>query len=293
MRSFCNVFVGLCSAILMGSAMADDRMSSLVPKSAFFGGLGVSGSSVHFLSQHVYAGGTTWQPGPIIGSGAGSTDFMLNASSALVPAVQIGYFNHLAHHPWIWGGKIFYNGLNINAHRALLIPQIGSVAETAGSVTTTYPFSGNYTVQSYQQTIHHQISLIPLMGKSFAKNYLYFGAGPTAAETKMSITNMASPIAFVNGLPISPTGIGNGSNYSTHSWLFGGIAMLGATYFINSTWFMDFSYSYSMTGKAKSNWGGPWSDTLPNGSARTGQNEGTSSGRVSTQAFSLSINAAV
>ena len=108
----------------------------------------------------------------------------------------------------------------------------------------------------------------------------------------MSIANMASPIAFVDGLPISPTGVGNGSNYSTTQWLFGGVAMVGATYFINPTWFVDLSYSYSMTGTKNSSWGGSWSDTLPNGSARIGNNAGTSSGSVNTQAFSLSINAA-
>ena len=292
MRSSFNIFLLPFAAMLTGSAIAADRDQSLVPQSALFGGLGVSGASVNFAHQHIYAGGTTWQPGPIIGWGAGSTDFMLNSSSAPVPFIQAGYFKHFFGRPWLWGGKISYSYVNVSADRNLLIPQTGGVTATAGGVTTTEPFAGNYTVQTYRQTNNHQISLIPLIGRSFEKSYLYLGGGPTFSQTKMSIVNMASPIAFVGGVPISPTGVGNGSNYSTNQWLFGSVAMVGATYFINPTWFVDISYSYSMTGTKTSSWGGPWSDTLPDGSTRIGNNAGISSGSVNTQAFSVSINAA-
>lgn len=292
MRSSFNICLLPFVALLTGSAIAADSAHSFVPQSALFGGLGVSGTSVNFAHQHVYAGGTTWQPGPIIGSGAGSTSFMLNSSSAPTPFIQAGYFNHFFDRSWLWGGKISYGYFNISANRGLLIPQTGKVTATTGGGTITEPFAGNYTVQTYQQTINHQIALIPLIGRAFKKSYLYLGGGPTFSQTKMSIVNMASPIAFVDGLPISPTGVGNGSNYSTNQWLFGGIGMVGATYFINSTWFVDLSYSYSISGTKTSNWGGPWSDTLPNGSTRIGNNAGTSSGSVNTQAFSVSINAA-
>ena len=292
MRSFFNIFLLPFAAFFTGGAIAANLDSSLVPQSAFFGGLGVNGSSVNFANQHVYAGGTTWQPGPVIGWGAGSTDFTLNSSSAPVPVIQAGYVQHFSSSQWMWGAKVSYSYFNVSADRNLLIPQTGGVTETTGGVTTTEPFAGNYTVQSYRQTMNHQISLIPLIGRSFEKSYLYLGGGPTFSQTNMSIENMASPIAFVNGLPISPTGVGNGSNYSTNQWLFGGLAMVGVTYFITPTWFVDLSYSYSMTGTKKSSWGGPWSDTLPNGSSRIGNNAGTSSGSVSTQAFSVSINVA-
>jgi len=291
MRVFFHIFLSAFVAIFTGTVIAADLDPSLVPQSGFFGGLGASGSSVDFKNQQVYAGGSTWQPGPVIGWGAGSTDFMLDISSALVPAIQAGYFRHWSSSRWMWGGKISYSYLNINANRELLIPQIGGVTETVNGVTSTYPFAGNYTVQTYQQTINHQISLIPLIGRSFERSYLYLGGGPALVQTKLSIQNMASPIAFVNGLPISPTGVGNGSNYSTNQWLFGGVAMVGATYFINTTWFLDLSYSYLMTNTKSSSWSGPWSDTLPSGSTRIGYNAGTSSGRVNVQAVSVSMNA--
>jgi len=291
MRLTFHIFLLPFVAIFTGTVIAADLAPSLVPQSAFFGGLGVSGSSVDFKNQHVYAGGNTWQPGPVIGWGAGSTDFMLDISSALVPLIQAGYFQHFSSSQWMWGGKMSYSYLNINANRNLLIPQTGGVTETMNGVTSTYPFAGNYTVQTYQQKINHQISLIPLIARSFEKSYLYLGGGPAFVQTKLSIENMASPIAFANGLPISPTGVGNGSNYSTNQWLFGGVAMIGATYFINATWFLDLSYSYLMTNTTASSWSGPWSDTLPSGSMRIGNNAGTSSGSVNVQAFSVSMNA--
>jgi opacity protein-like surface antigen len=288
MRSFFKIFLLPFATSFTAIAIAAQPQPSLVPPSAFFGGLGVNGASVNFRNQHVYAGGTTWQPGPIIGWGAGSTDFILDSSSAPVPVIQAGYVQHFSNSQWMWGGKVSYSYLHVSADRGLLIPQTGGVREGA----TTYPFAGNYTVQTYRQTMNHQISLIPLIGRSFEKNYLYLGGGPDFAQTKLSIENMASPIAFVNGLPISPTGVGNGSNYSTNQWLFGGVAMVGVTYFINPIWFLDLSYSYSITGIKTSNWSGPWSDTLPNGTARIGNNTGASSGSVNTQALSVSINVA-
>lgn len=292
MRLSFNIFLLPFASIFTGSVIAGDLGLSQVPQSAFFGGLGVSGASVSFENQHVYAGGTTWQPGPVIGWGAGSTDFILDSSSAPVPMIQAGYFKHFSSSQWMWGGKISYGYFNVSAERNLLIPQTGGVTETKNGVTTTYPFAGNYTVQTYQQTMNHQITLTPLIGRSFEKSYLYLGVGPSFAQTKTSIENMASPIAFVNGFPTSPTGAGNGSNYSTNQWLFGGVAMVGGTYFINPTWFVDLSYSYSMTGTNMSSFAGPWSDTLPNGTTRIGNNAGTSSGSVNTQALSASINVA-
>ena len=292
MRSSFKILLLPLAAIFTGSSIADGIDLSLVPQSAFFGGLGLSGASVHFSNQHVYAGGTTWQPGPVIGWGAGSTDFKLNTSNAPAPFIQAGYFKHFSGSQRMWGGKISYSYLNISADRSLLIPQTGGVTATVLGVPTTYPFTGNYTVQDYKQAINHQIALTPLIGQSFEKSYLYLGLGPTFSQTKMSISNMASPIALADGHLISPTGVGNGSDYSTTQWLFGGVAIIGATYFIDPTWFVDISYAYAMTGTKTSSWGGPWSDTLPDGSLRIGKNSGTSSGSVNTQAFSVSINAA-
>ena len=122
---------------------------------------------------------------------------------------------------------------------------------------------------------------------------MYLGVGPTTVQTKTLIEDITG-FENVEVIPTTPTGIGLGEKYSTTQWLYGGVAMLGATYFIDPTWFVDLSYTYSMTGTKTSSWGGPWTDTDISRSnvTRTGTNTGTSSGSVSTQALVISINKA-
>lgn len=288
--SITNVFSG--GMMSTGSTIAADK--SIVPQSAFFGGLGGGWSSGSFGNQDVYGKGTSYSP-PYglhtaqVGSAAGSTGLDLNVQSALTPVIQAGYFQHMSGSQWMGGGKLSYSYLGIgSANSQQEIPQAGGYTEDG----TYTPFTGNYLVQSYRQTINQQISLIPLIGRSFERSYLYLGVGPTTVQTKTSIENITG-FESAAVIPTTPTGIGLGEKYSTTQWLFGGVAMLGATYFIDPTWFMDISYTYSMTGTKTSHWGGPWTDTDIARSyvSRSGTNTGRSSGSVNIQAFSVSINA--
>lgn len=288
-------------ALAAGSAIAADKSvvppsaKSFVPQSAFFGGLGGGWSSGSFAHQEVYGKGTSYSP-PYpantaqIGSAAGSTGLDLDSQSALAPEIQAGYFRRVSGSPWMGGGKFSYSYLGIgSAKSAQQIPQAGGF--TQNGVYT--PFTGNYLVQSYRQTINQQLSLIPFFGRSFDRSYVYLGLGPTAAQTKTSIYNITG-FEDVAVIPTTPTGIGLGKKYSTTQWLFGGVAMVGATYFIDPSWFVDISYSYSMTGTKTSSWGGPWTDTDTERDdvTRTGTNTGTSSGSVNIQALAISINKA-
>src|SRR4051812_38813640 len=196
---------------------------SLVPQSAFFVGAGGGGASANFGNQNVFGRGTSFTPPtgghttPQIGSAAGSTSLDLDTQSALAPTVQGGYFQHFFGTPWMWGGKFSYSHLDISSARnGLLIPQSGGFAQDGIFV----PFVGNYLVQSYRQTLNQQISFVPFLGRSFDRSYLYLGAGPTAAQTKTSIQSITG-FEAVLPFPTSPTGIGQGSNYSTSQWLWG------------------------------------------------------------------------
>lgn len=274
-----------------GSAIVADK--SIVPQSAFFGGLGGGWSSGSFGNQNVYGKGTSYSPPYLansaqVGSAAGSTGLKLNSQSALTPVIQAGYFQHFSESQWMGGGKLSYSYLGIgSANSQQQIPQAGGFTQN-GLYT---PFTGNYLVQSYRQTINQQISLIPLIGRSFERSYVYLGVGPTTAQTKTLIENITG-FESAAAITTTPTGIGLGQKYSTTQWLFGGAAMLGATYFIDPTWFMDISYTYSMTGTKTSSWGGPWTDTdiARNYVTRTGTNTGTSSGSVNIQALVITIN---
>lgn len=277
----------------VGPAVPADK--SMVPHAAFFGGLGGGWSSGGFGNQNVYGKGTSYSPAypgspAQIGSAAGSTGLELISHSALTPLIQAGYFQHFSDSQWLGGAKLSYSYLDIGSAKSeQQIPQSGGFTQ-GGQYT---PFKGNYLVQSYRQIINQQISLIPLVGHSFEQSFLYLGVGPTTVQTKTLIENITG-FEKVEVVPTTPTGLGLGQKYSTTQWLFGGVAMIGATYFIQPTWFLDISYTYSFTGTKTSNWGGPWNDTdiARDFVSRTGTNTGTSSGSVSTQALMLTINKA-
>ena len=238
----------VASCVFTLSAIAADlppgpmlEPKSLVPQAAFFVGVGGGWDSANFGNQNVFGRGTSFTPPtgghttPQVGSAAGSTGLDLDSQSALAPRVQAGYFQHFFGTPWLWGGKFSYSHLDISSARNdLLIPQSGGFTQDEMFI----PFVGNYLVQSYRQTLNHQISYVPFLGRSFDRSYLYLGAGPTAAQTKTSIERITG-FEAVLPFPTSPTGIGQGSNYSTSQWLWGGIAMVGATYFLDRTWFLD------------------------------------------------------
>ena len=269
-----------------------------MPQSAFFMGLGGSATSVNFDSQYVYGRGTSNTPAytdafgalqpPMIGTASGGTSFTLDGKTALAPAVQAGYFTHLYNTPWMGGLKFSYSYLGVSsAYNDLLIPQAGGFMQ--GGVFT--PFTGNYVVQSYRQNANSQLSVIPFVGQSFDRSYVYIGVGPTLANTSTTI-NRITGFANIIGVPTSVTGLGQGSNFSFSQWLWGLSGTVGATYFITRDWFLDLSYTYSATQTKSTNWTGTWSDTPISGNARTGMNIGNSGGGLIAQAVSLTINRA-
>jgi hypothetical protein len=73
--------------------------------------------------------------------------------------------------------------------------------------------------------------------------------------------------------------------------VFGGAAVIGGTYFLDRSWFLDFSYSYAMTAKQRFNYFSPF--TNPNGTNGTvivGTLVGNSAASITTQAITLSLN---
>jgi hypothetical protein len=275
---------------------AQAETGSLIPRSAVYVGLGGSYNTINFANQSTYGKGTSYQPwsisdpfgGPVTGSAAGSTGVNLPTQSQVTPSVQVGFFTHFADSKWMWGGKLSYSYLSSSsAKKNQLIPQSGGFYQD-GIYT---PFNGNYVVRSYEQAINHQFTLIPIVGRSFERSQVYFGIGPTYSQTKTSINNITG-FADIIGIPTSVTGIGNGSYYSSAQWVFGGAALVGLTYFLDQKWFLDFSYSATMTKNNMTSWGGPWANTRTDGASLTGTNQGTSSGKIMNQALSIMLNKA-
>jgi len=127
-----------------------------------------------------------------------------------------------------------------------------------------------------------------LVGRSFEKSFVYIGAGPTLSRTR---TNVNGLVGFANVIGV-PTNIsGAPTDFSGAGWVFGGSAVVGATYFLTPSWFLDFSYSYAMTANQTFNYSSPFSN--PNGVAGTtiiGSLVGNSTGKVITQGVGATIN---
>ena len=288
------------SALLTLSAgvLADADTGSVVPRSAFFSGLGVSQNRLNFNNQQTWAVGTTVAPASstspaVSGTAGGGTGVNLSPQNSFAPSVQLGYFSSFANTDLLWGVKFSYSYLGATSQvNNQLIPQSGGYDNGSGVYNT---FKGNYVVRSYQQTIKNQIAFTPFIGQSFSTGYLYAGAGPSFSQVKTNISGITG-FADLFGFPSNISGALQ--TYSDTQWVIGGSATIGGTYFLSNSYFLDLNYSYTQTKNNTANWAGPWSKGgiwSPGGFnvvSYTGTNTGTSSGNIATQALTLTINRA-
>lgn len=272
---------------------AADLDVSLVPASAHFLGFGGSYNTMNFGNQSVYAVGTSdvFQNGVLVSSGsaAGPASIGMGSASGLAPTVQGGFFQKFAGSEWLWGAKFSYSYLNANATvRNALLPQAGSFTATGSTVPTA--FTGNALVQSYQTSIEHQLSFVPFIGRAFERSFVYGGVGPTLSRTRTNLNGLIG-FADITGTPSDISGAP--INLSSAGWVWGGAAVIGATYFLDRSWFVDFNYSYATTANQTGNYFSPFTNPNgTNGSTIVGTLVGNSTGRVITQSVNLSINKA-
>ena len=267
--------------------------ASVVPRSALFVGLGGSFDTARFGTQSVYAVGTSnvYNNGILTSSGsaAGPASIYMSTEPVFSFSAQGGYFQRFSDSNWLWGTKFAYSYLGATSTvRNALLPQVGSFTATGSN--TPVPFTGNALVGSYQTNVTHQIALIPFIGRSFERSFVYIGAGPTLSRMQ---TNLNSLIGFadLNGTRTDVSG--TPIDLSSSGWVFGGAAVVGATYFLDSSWFLDFSYTVAMTGSQTDSYSSPFTNPNgSNGSTIVGTLVGTSAGRVVTQGVTVTINKA-
>jgi hypothetical protein len=288
-------FIGLLPAFsVTASALAQvDAPAPLVPASAFYVGLGGGYNSVSFGTQNVYMAGTSdaYLSGYLIQSGAaaGPASISMNVQSTFAPVVQAGYFRHFDASDWLWGAKFAYAYLNTTSTVSpALVPQSGSYTYIHSGITL--PLSGNVVVSSYQAVLNHQLALLPFVGYSFDRSYVYFGAGPTVSQMQTKLNRVVG-FADIKGQPTDISGAP--VNFVSSGWVVGGTFAVGGTYFLNSSWFLDVSYSFAMTRALNGSYFGPF--TNPNASpvaTVSGTLAGTSSGNATSQGIIISINKA-
>ena len=267
--------------------------ASYVPQAGFFVGLGGSANSVDFGDQSAFAVGTSnvFRGGALISSGsaAGPATIAMDSQTTFAPSVQGGYFQRFSGSDWLWGAKFSYSYLQATSTVPnALLPQAGSFTATGTNVVT--PFVGAAVVRSYQTSISQQMMFVPFVGRAFERSFVYGGAGPTLSRLRTNLNGLIG-FADINGMLTDVSGAP--VNFSSSSWVFGGAAVVGATYFLDRSWFLDFNYSYARTSNHTASFSSPF--TNPNGATGTfitGTLVGTSAGKVITQAVTASINAA-
>ena len=262
---------------------------SPVPNSAFFLGLGASANWTNFGHQHVYAIGTSnvYTDGVLSASGSaqGPTNIFMDSRFAFAPSFQAGYFQRFGGSDWLWGAKLSYNYLGATStNNNSIIPQFGTYTTILNP--TPVPFSGPAYVRAAQTSLLQEIDLIPFLGRVFGQGYVYAGGGPTLSQTRTRLNGLVG-FAFVDGAIVDQSGAPQ--DFSSSSWLFGGAAAVGVTYFLTPSWFVDANYTYAVTAGHTANFASPFVDQS---STSVGTLVGNSAWRAETQRVSLTINRA-
>ena len=270
------------------AAHAQSDSPSLVPRSGAYIGLGFGANSTQFGGQNLYAEGistvTNTASGAVVNNGTAGGPAIpigMSAVNSISPSLQAGYFEKFKDSSYLWGVKFSYSymGGSTATNDGIRIPQYGNYSNGT-------PFTGNAIASSYQKTIQNQISLIPYFGQSFDRGTIYFGVGPTLSQSNTKINNLVG-FADVNGARTDISG--SPQNFSSTQWLWGAAATIGGTYFIDKSWFIDVSYTYSMTQNKTSNYYSTFNNP---GSPNTysGSLIGNSTGNAKIQTIGLTIN---
>ena len=251
-------------------------------------------NAANFGNQSIYAVGTSnvYSGNSLVATGTAAgppVDVGMSSQFTLSPTIQAGYYAQFPESNWLWGIKFDYNYTNASSTAdRVLIPQYGSFTDQA--TKTTIPFTGTAIVRSSQTKILQQLSLIPTIGRSFGKGFVYAGAGLTYSQLSANQHQLVG-FADINGNRQDISGAPQ--NFSGSAWTFGGMATLGATYFFDRSWFLDFGYKYGMTGAQKFNYASSYSNSsTTNGTRNQGTLVGYSSFTLISQAVTLTINRA-
>ena len=272
LRSVCSFFL----AILLPAVAQPATDNADIPNGTFYVGFGANYNAINFGTQNIYAVGTSdnYEHGSQVSSGtaAGPGTVSMPFQSTGTASVQLGYFQHFSDSDWLWGAKFSYSDLRASSTtEGVDVPQAGAF-------------------NSYQTSITSQLSLIPFIGRSFGRGFVYAGAGATLSETQTHLNGLVG-YAVINGVNTNVSGAPQ--NFSSSGWVLGGAATVGGTYFLSSSWFLDLDYVFSKTAAQRGNYSSTFvnSTTTP-GVTTVGTLVGDSSENIVTQSVTITINKA-
>ena len=278
----------ICAFVATGAQAQSDEGPS-VPRSAFYVGAGAAYTFTSFGQQWIYNQGiSTASVGGVpvaSGTAAGPANPIFSNQSNFAPVAQLGYFRHFEGSNWLWGAKFSYSYLGTTSSmRSLIIPQPGT-SSNPGLGT----FGGGSVIGSYNITINHQTTLMPMVGRSFEKSFLYVGAGPSLSQISTSLETVVGYATFGNNnVNVS----GQPQSFYTNQWTFGASATAGATFFLTKSWFLDLNYVFSMPNASITYLTSPFNNPGNGGLAFTGTLIGAYSANLSTHSIGLTINRA-
>jgi hypothetical protein len=274
--------------VISSNANAQSSSTSLVPNSGAYIGLGLGLNSTQFKGQMLEATGisnvTNTSTGAFVSSGTAGgppVGISMPTANGISPVIQGGYFQKLQGADYLWGVKFSYGYLGgATATNAFIrVPQYGAYSNGT-------PFTGNAIASAYQKTTNHQFSLIPYFGQSFDRGTVYFGVGPTLSQVDTKINNLVG-FADLNGVRADISG--SPQNFSASQWAWGGALVLGGTYYIDKSWFLDLSYTINMTQNKTASYYSTFNNpSSPN--TYSGSLIGSSTGTATTQSIMLTIN---
>ncbi len=283
----------LCVLTFSSSALAEDAKSLasiFAPKTGWFIGAGGSFDWDRFdQSLQGISGVTDVLIGPDLvadGQAGGPPANFDRDDFGLGFDAELGYVQKLGDGPWLGGIKFSYKYLNLASDdHNISIPQEGSFTTTVGT-PVTIPFTGFVPIRTSQIKIRNQLALIPYVGRSFGRFYLYAGGGPALFDIESKIID-AVGFAEIGGNTVSVTG--EPANFSSSDWVWGGAAQIGVDYYLAPTWFLDANYTFAQSAEYKIKYSSPF--TNQNGPLTS---EGTANlfarQQVTSHSFGITLN---
>ena len=186
---------------------------------------------------------------------------------------------------WLWGAKLSYNYLGATSTNSnSIIPQFGTYTTIVNP--TPVPFSGPAYVRASQDQSFAGNRPDPIPRSHFRSKLRLRWRG----SDHFANPDQAEWPGRVCACRWRDRGsIRRAPDFSSSSWLFGGAAMVGVTYFFTPTWFLDLNYTYAFTEGHTSNFASPFVD---HSSTSVGTLVGNSAWTAQTQRIALTINKA-
>lgn len=262
----------------------------LVPSSAFYGGVGLGAAITSYGSQYVYNKGIeqTYKNGVMTSTGIAEGPAIPNpylpTTGSVIPAAQLGYFSKFKNSSWLWGTKFTYSYLGTSS-----TPQVLAIPQSGTSTSSSNSSFGGTSYNTYSIRANSQFALMPFIGKSFKRGFVYGGAGVALTQVQTTLNNVVGYATF-DGVNTNVSGAPQ--NFSSSQWAYGVAATAGVTYFLSRSVFLDLNYAFSKPNASTVDVSSPFSNpsTNPSSSSFYGTLIGSATSNLATNVILLTIN---